>query len=101
MKIRLTSIAVPLIFLAAAASIPAWITPPAYRDLNKNGKLDVYEDKNQPIENRVADLLAQMTVEEKAGMLFINGTFISEDGSLANDPSRLHSATTISHLSAS
>ncbi len=83
MKIRLTSIAVPLIFLAAAASIPSWITPPAYRDLNKNGKLDVYEDKMQPIEKRVADLLAQMTVEEKAGMLFINGTFINEDGSLA------------------
>ncbi|MFM9946687.1 MAG: glycoside hydrolase family 3 N-terminal domain-containing protein [Saprospiraceae bacterium] len=83
MKIRLTSIAVPLVFLAAAASIPSWITPPAYRDLNKNGKLDVYEDKKQPIEKRVEDVLAQMTLEEKAGMLFINGTFINEDGSLA------------------
>lgn len=83
MKIRLTSIAVPMILLAAAVSIPGWITPPAFRDLNKNGKLDVYEDKKQPVEKRVEDLLAQMTLEEKAGMLFINGTFINEDGSLA------------------
>ena len=44
-----------------------------YRDLNKNGKLDIYEDPRQPIEARVEDLLGQMTLEEKAGMLFING----------------------------
>ena len=41
-----------------------------YRDLNKNGRLDVYEDKRQPIEARVEDLLAQMTLEEKAGLMF-------------------------------
>ncbi len=32
----------------------------AYRDLNKNGRLDVYEDPRQPISARVDDLLAQM-----------------------------------------
>ena len=31
-----------------------------YRDLNKNGKLDIYEDKNQSVENRVNDLISQM-----------------------------------------
>ena len=31
-----------------------------YRDLNKNGKLDIYEDRRQPIEARVEDLLRQM-----------------------------------------
>ena len=41
-----------------------------YRDLNKNGKLDIYEDPRQPIEARVEDLLSQMTLEEKAGMMF-------------------------------
>ena len=41
-----------------------------FRDLNKNGKLDVYEDEQQPIEKRVQDLLKQMTLEEKAGMMF-------------------------------
>lgn len=53
-----------------------------YRDLNHNGKLDVYEDPRQPVEARVEDLLAQMTLEEKAGMLFINGSVINPDGSL-------------------
>jgi len=41
-----------------------------FRDLNHNGRLDPYEDARLPIEERVADLLAQMTLEEKAGMLF-------------------------------
>jgi len=41
-----------------------------YCDLNKNGKLDIYEDSRQPIENRVEDLLSQMTIEEKAGQMF-------------------------------
>lgn len=53
-----------------------------FRDLNKNGKLDVYEDSKQPLEARVEDLLQQMTLEEKAGLLFINGTVINPDGSL-------------------
>jgi len=57
-----------------------------YRDLNKNGKLDVYEDPRQPLEARVEDLLGQMTLEEKAGMVFINGTTVNEDGSIEEQP---------------
>ena len=57
-----------------------------FRDLNKNGKLDIYEDSRQPIEARIEDLLAQMTLEEKAGMLFINGAVINEDGSIEEKP---------------
>ncbi len=38
-------------------------------DLNKNGRKDVYEDQSQPVEKRVADLLSQMTVEEKTVQL--------------------------------
>ena len=38
-----------------------------FRDLNKNGKLDVYEDVRQPVELRIKDLLKQMTLEEKIG----------------------------------
>ncbi|MDR6941282.1 glycoside hydrolase family 3 N-terminal domain-containing protein [Mucilaginibacter pocheonensis] len=34
-------------------------------DFNKNGKMDVFEDPSQSVEKRVADLLSQMTVEEK------------------------------------
>ncbi|MFO7905117.1 MAG: hypothetical protein R6U98_20810 [Pirellulaceae bacterium] len=53
-----------------------------FRDLNKNGKLDVYEDPRQPVEARVADLLGQMTLAEKAGTLFINGSVVNEDGAI-------------------
>lgn len=57
-----------------------------FRDLNHNGKLDIYEDPRQPVEARVADLLSQMTLEEKAGLLFINGAAVNADGSLEADP---------------
>src|SRR5512147_1097807 len=57
-----------------------------FRDLNKNGKLDVYEDPRQPIESRVEDLLGQMTLEEKAGLLFINGAVVNADGSIEDNP---------------
>jgi beta-glucosidase len=56
-----------------------------FRDLNKNGKLDIYEDPRQPIEARVEDLLKQMTLEEKAGLLFINGTIVNEDSSIEDN----------------
>jgi len=58
----------------------------AYRDLNKNGVLDVYEDPRRPREARVEDLLCQMTLAEKAGMLFINGSVVNEDGSIDEKP---------------
>lgn len=54
----------------------------SFRDLNKNGKMDIYEDMHQPIAARVKDLLSQMTLEEKAGTMFINGAKIPKDGSL-------------------
>jgi beta-glucosidase len=34
-------------------------------DLNKNGRMDVYENPTAPIERRVEDLLSQMNLEEK------------------------------------
>ncbi len=36
-----------------------------YIDFNKNGRLDVYENPEMPVEARVEDLLSQMTLEEK------------------------------------
>jgi len=40
-----------------------------FRDLNRNGKLDVYEDDRKQTDERVEDLLAQMTLEEKVRIL--------------------------------
>jgi beta-glucosidase len=48
-----------------------------YRDLNHNNQFDKYENSSLPIEERIDDLLSQMTVEEKAGIMFINGTGVS------------------------
>lgn len=38
-------------------------------DFNKNGKMDIFEDPSQPVDKRVADLLSQMSVEEKTCQL--------------------------------
>jgi len=53
-----------------------------FRDLNKNGRLDPYEDSRRPIAERVEDLLSQMTLEEKAGMMFHTMIGMNKDGSL-------------------
>ena len=53
-----------------------------FRDLNKNGKLDPYEDPRRPIEERIEDLLKQMTLEEKAGMLFQTMIGMNKDGAI-------------------
>ena len=60
----------------------------AFRDLNKNGSLDIYEDARAPLEERVEDLLHQMTLEEKAGLMFITMTGMNSDGTLNERPSR-------------
>mgnify|MGYP001140784358 CR=1 FL=1 len=52
----------------------------SFRDLNKNGKLDIYEDVNAPIEDRVNDLTTQMNLEEKAGTMFITMIGMTPDG---------------------
>ena len=49
-----------------------------YRDLNKNGRLDIYEDHRKSVEDRVEDLLSQMTIEEKAAQLFHPFLFSTE-----------------------
>ena len=88
-RIRLLSSVIFVLFIAIIISWTRYSSKnPAYRDLNKNGKMDVYEDKTQPIEKRVADILQQMTIEEKAGMMFINGAKVNEDGSIEDKPAK-------------
>ena len=53
-----------------------------FKDLNKNQKLDVYEDWRQPLDKRVANLVSQMTLHEKVGMLLINTLNAGEKGTL-------------------
>lgn len=56
----------------------------AFRDLNNNGTLDPYEDYRLTVDQRVEDLLSQMTLEEKAGMMFHNFVVPGENGQLAD-----------------
>ena len=40
-----------------------------FKDLNKNGKLDQYEDWRLPADERAKDLASKMTVEQIAGLM--------------------------------
>jgi len=51
----------------------------SFRDLNKNNQLDRYEDYRLDTTHRVEDLLSQMTLEEKVGMLFHPPVTINPD----------------------
>ena len=41
----------------------------AFKDLNKNGELDPYEDWRLPVEERAKDLASKMSVEQIAGLM--------------------------------
>ncbi len=45
----------------------------AFKDLNKNGKLDPYEDWRLPAEERASDLASKMTREQIAGLMLYSG----------------------------
>ena len=44
-----------------------------FKDLNKNGVLDPYEDWRLPVSERAKDLASKMTVEEIAGLMLYSG----------------------------
>ncbi|MFN3849072.1 MAG: glycoside hydrolase family 3 N-terminal domain-containing protein [Spirosomataceae bacterium] len=50
-----------------------------FKDLNKNGKLDKYEDWRLPSDVRIKDLVSQMTLEEKVGFMLISTTRLAGD----------------------
>ena len=52
-----------------------------FKDLNKNGKLDAYEDWRLPYNTRAKDLLSKMSVEEKVGFMLISTTRMKDDWS--------------------
>ena len=63
-----------------------------FKDLNGNGKVDAYEDWRLGVDQRIDDLVAQMTLEEKAGLMLIdtmnagtNGALPSNATSFVND----------------
>lgn len=57
----------------------------AFKDLNKNGRLDVYEDWRQKVESRVADLASQMTVEQICGLMLYSRAVTIDSAALNSD----------------
>ncbi|NQU86545.1 MAG: glycoside hydrolase family 3 C-terminal domain-containing protein [Mariniphaga sp.] len=45
----------------------------AFKDLNKNEELDVYEDWRLPVDERAKDLASKMSVEQIAGLMLYSG----------------------------
>ena len=61
-----------------------------FRDLNKNDKLDAYEDYRVNIEDRITNLIGQMSLEEKAGTMFITMAAMNSNGDLSETKSFLN-----------
>lgn len=60
------SVAITFLFCTLiSGGIPDGIYHKGWIDFNKNGKMDLYENPKAPLEDRVQDLLSQMTLEEK------------------------------------
>ena len=60
-------------------SEPITVDGEVFRDLNRNGSLDPYEDYRVATTDRVEDLLSQMTLEEKVGQMFHPPVLIEPD----------------------
>ncbi|MBN2482444.1 MAG: glycoside hydrolase family 3 C-terminal domain-containing protein [Bacteroidales bacterium] len=56
-----------------------------FKDLNKSGALDPYEDWRLPVEERVDDLVSQMTLEEKIALMFHPNIAVPVDGVVKYD----------------
>jgi beta-glucosidase len=67
---------------------PAPAAVPTTADASASGELDTrYRDASLPVDERVENLLSQMTLEEKAGLCFQTMIAMSEDGTLSDgDP---------------
>jgi beta-glucosidase len=63
----------------ASIATPIKVDGEAFRDLNRNGSLDPYEDYRIAAADRVEDLLSQMTLEEKVGQMFHPPVLIEPD----------------------
>lgn len=64
-KHTLFTVASFLFCTQVSGGTPDGIYHKGWIDFNKNGKMDLYENPKAPLEERVQDLLSQMTLEEK------------------------------------
>ena len=55
-----------------------------FKDLNRNGQLDPYEDWRLTSEQRSKDLLARMSMEEKVGFMLISSAGLKNETSFGS-----------------
>lgn len=67
--ILLLAAAATLTVSAAQKTTPKTIYHKGWIDFNKNGRMDPFEDPSRSLDERVEDLLSQMTLEEKSCQL--------------------------------
>jgi beta-glucosidase len=81
----------PSIPLVARAAPLLHVDGLTFKDLNKNGVLDPYEDWRLPVAARVADLIARLTVEEKVGLTHYASNhfaYTGPEGELLDEPAQ-------------
>lgn len=59
-----------------------------FKDLNDNGELDPYEDWRLSPEERAEDLVSQMTIDEKVGMMVISTLYMGKAVDAPNHDNR-------------
>ncbi len=65
-----------------------------FRDLNRNGVLDPFEDPRLDPGKRADDLIARLSLAEKVGLLFHTVIEVGPDGSLLSGPGRIAKSAT-------
>ncbi|HEX9228548.1 MAG TPA: glycoside hydrolase family 3 N-terminal domain-containing protein [Arthrobacter sp.] len=65
-----------------------------YRDLNGNGIMDPFENPALSPQERAADLVARLSLEEKAGLMFHTVIETGPDGSLLETPGNISKSPT-------
>ncbi|MDB2586072.1 glycoside hydrolase family 3 C-terminal domain-containing protein [Luminiphilus sp.] len=66
-------------FAQSSIATPINVDGEDFRDLNRDGSLDPYEDYRIATADRVEDLLSQMTLDEKVGQMFHPPVLIEPD----------------------
>lgn len=59
-----------------------------FKDLNRNGQVDRYEDWRLSADERSKDLVAKMSLEQKVGFMLISTTRLKNDQSFGGPPSK-------------
>jgi beta-glucosidase-like glycosyl hydrolase len=65
-----------------------------YRDLNGNDRMDPFEDPRLTVEERVADLLSRLSLEEKVGLMFHTVIEAGVDGTVMEAPGAISKSGT-------